>query len=151
LAESIRVDTSVTASSEAAAKTMAQALTADKMNAELSKNNLPNASILEAPSVASPQTQVEIDNKGDAGSGGGVPLVAILVPILGAGVVILAMAYYCIRCRVRYNSVWHSTRKCIHTHTHTHTHTHMRGTAQVYVYTHAHSHTDTHTQTHTYM
>jgi len=102
LAESIRVDTSVTASSEAAAKTMAQALTADKMNAELSKNNLPKVTFLTAPvfeapkaaspPVAPPQAQVQIEKKEGAGSGGGVPLVGILVPILV--VVILAIAYY---------------------------------------------------------
>jgi hypothetical protein len=101
LAESIRVDTSITATSEAAAKTMAQVLTADKMNAELSKNNLPKATVLEAPvfeapKVAPPEAQeqakVQIDKNEDAGSGGGVPLVGILVPIFV--VVILAMAYF---------------------------------------------------------
>jgi len=52
LAESIRVDTSIKSSSEAGAKNLAQALTADKMNAELSKAGLPKAAVLEAPKVA---------------------------------------------------------------------------------------------------
>jgi hypothetical protein len=49
LSESIRVDTSIVATSEAAAKTMAQTLTVDKMNAEFSKNNLSKATSLESP------------------------------------------------------------------------------------------------------
>jgi len=103
LAESIRVDTSVTASSEGAAKTIVQALTADKMNAQLSKNNLPRATFLVAPflealDVASPSpSPVPLSQSISSSSadreddGNSVPLAAILVPIL---VVLLAMICY---------------------------------------------------------
>jgi hypothetical protein len=93
LAESIRVDTRVTASSEAAAKAIARALTADKMNAELSKNNLPKATFLEAPKVSPLQAQDE--KKKDAGSGGGVLLAGILVPVLVFVVVSMACCCWC--------------------------------------------------------
>jgi hypothetical protein len=60
LAESIRVDTSVTASSEAAAKIIAEDVTVSKMNAQLSKNNLPEATFLEAPHVSDAQEPVVV-------------------------------------------------------------------------------------------
>ena len=96
LAESIRVDTSIITSSEAAAKAMDQALTADKMNAELYNNNLPTATFLEAPVFEAPKVEASggatFGDSKDAGSGGGVPLVGI--PGLIIVVVILAMAYF---------------------------------------------------------
>jgi len=52
LAESIRVGTTIKASNLAAAETIAQDLTADKLNAELSKNSLPRATVLEVPKVS---------------------------------------------------------------------------------------------------
>ena len=61
LAESIRVDTSIKSSSEAGAKNLAQVLTADKMNAELSKAGLPTAAVLEAPKVAKVSDTVAIN------------------------------------------------------------------------------------------
>jgi hypothetical protein len=95
LAESIRVDTRVTASSEAAAKAIARALTADKMNAELSKNNLPKATFLEAPNADVSPLQAQDEKKKDAGSGGGVLLAGILVPVLILVFVIVSMACCC--------------------------------------------------------
>ena len=52
MAESFRLETSVKASSEAAAKNIELGLTADKINAELSKVGLPKVTLLEAPKVA---------------------------------------------------------------------------------------------------
>jgi hypothetical protein len=51
LAGSIRVDTSIVAADQTAAKSMANTLTVDKINAELGKNSLPQAEILDPPKV----------------------------------------------------------------------------------------------------
>jgi hypothetical protein len=51
LAGSIRVDTSILAADHTAAKSMANTLTVDKINAELGKNSLPQAEILDPPKV----------------------------------------------------------------------------------------------------
>jgi hypothetical protein len=48
---SIRVDTSILAADHTAAKSMANTLTVDKINAELGKNSLPQAEILDPPKV----------------------------------------------------------------------------------------------------
>jgi hypothetical protein len=51
LAGSIRVDTSVVAADQTVAKSMANTLTVEKINAELGKNGLPQAEILDPPQV----------------------------------------------------------------------------------------------------
>jgi hypothetical protein len=51
LAGSIRVDTSVVAADQTVAESMANTLTVEKINAELGKNGLPQAEILDAPKV----------------------------------------------------------------------------------------------------
>jgi hypothetical protein len=51
LAGSIRVDTSIVAADQTAANSMANALTVHKINAELGKNGLPQAEILDPPQV----------------------------------------------------------------------------------------------------
>jgi hypothetical protein len=51
MAASIRVDTSILAAGETAAKAMADTLTSDKINAELGRNGLPWAEILDPPKV----------------------------------------------------------------------------------------------------
>jgi hypothetical protein len=51
LAGSIRVDTSIVAADQTAANSMANTLTVHKMNAELGKNGLPQAEILDPPQV----------------------------------------------------------------------------------------------------
>ena len=51
LAGSIRVDTSIVAADQTAANSMANTLTVHKINAELGKNGLPQAEILDPPQV----------------------------------------------------------------------------------------------------
>jgi hypothetical protein len=51
-AQPIRVGISIKAYSEAGANSMTKALTLDKINGELSKVNLPQATVLEPPKVA---------------------------------------------------------------------------------------------------
>jgi len=51
MAPSIRVDTSIVAAGETAAKAMADTLTGEKINAELDRNGLPRAEIIDPPKV----------------------------------------------------------------------------------------------------
>ena len=52
MAPSIRVDTSIVAADQTSAKSMANMLTGDTINAELGKNDLPRAEILDPAQVA---------------------------------------------------------------------------------------------------
>ena len=65
LAESIRIETSIFATDEAGAATIAGKLTADNINAELTKARLPSATVLEAakPALTSQtSTEQEVDS-----------------------------------------------------------------------------------------
>ncbi len=69
LTETIRVDTSINSYSEAAANSMAKALTPDRINGELAKVGLPKATLLVTPKVSAGNANPSTRNPKVAGGG----------------------------------------------------------------------------------
>ena len=97
LAEGISVTTEVAANDESAAQAVARNLTPETLNAQLEQAGLPQATILEAPTVSTSTVtseNVETGTKtGKQGSQAGVIAGAVLGALAGMGLLVAAYVY----------------------------------------------------------